>query len=106
MKQIALTLLCWTLRKLLKVSRQLWQDLEARVRMADSARAADDRPLTAEEKHADVDIWLSGMELRTIAELTGRTPEYTRKRWELIRKRVRAALESKDRIHDPRHSRS
>ena len=62
MKQIALTLLCWTLRKLLKVSRQLWQDLEARVRMADSARAADDRPLTAEEKHADVDIWLSGME--------------------------------------------
>lgn len=51
-------------------------------------------------------LWLSGMELRTIAELTGRTPECTRKRWELIRKRVRASLDSKDRIHDPGHSRS
>jgi DNA-directed RNA polymerase specialized sigma24 family protein len=38
-------------------------------------------------------FWLSGMELRMIACVTGRSPESTRKRWESIRKRLRASLE-------------
>ena len=62
MKRLALTLLTWTLPRILNISRTLWADLEARVRMADNARAADDRPLTSDEKHADVDQWLSTME--------------------------------------------
>lgn len=55
-----------------------------------------DRSFAAIEPREDQTIlwlWLSGMELRMIASIIGRTPESTRKRWELIRKRVRATLE-------------
>jgi hypothetical protein len=60
--KLALHLLAWAIRRLLSVSRTLWADLISRVEIADRAVAVGGRPLTAEERHTDVDLWLSTME--------------------------------------------
>lgn len=60
--KLALFCLGWAIRRLLSVSRTLWADLLGRVEIADRAVAAEGRPLTSDERHADVDQWLASME--------------------------------------------